>query len=88
MGGMLIALKIAGKQSGFNYKKFFKSYADMWKRQNSFDVARTNIPSDPHPPVYLRVNVTLQQFDEFNDTYGIKKGDGMYLPVKNRLVVW
>ena len=88
MGGMSIALKIAGKQSGFNYKKFFKSYADMWKRQNSFDVARANIPSDPHPPVYLRVNVTLQQFDEFNDTYGIKKGDGMYLPVKNRLVVW
>jgi putative endopeptidase len=32
--------------------------------------------------------VTLQQFDEFLDTYGIKEGDGMYLAPEDRILVW
>ena len=37
---------------------------------------------------YLRVNCTLQQFDEFIDFYGIKKGDGMYLAPEDRVAIW
>ena len=88
MGGMSITLNIAQKQESFNYKKFFEAYSDMWKRQNSVMAERSNLTADPHPPVYLRVNVTLQQFDKFRDTYGIKKSDGMYLPESKRILVW
>ena len=31
---------------------------------------------------------TLQQFDEFLETYDIKEGDGMYLAPEDRIAVW
>ena len=46
------------------------------------------LSQDTHPLPYLRVNCVVQQFDEFYDTYGVKKGDGMYLAPEARLEVW
>ena len=43
---------------------------------------------DSHPLHYLRTNVTLQQFDEFIDTYDIREGNNMYLAPKDRILVW
>lgn len=43
---------------------------------------------DPHPLAYLRINVTLQQFEKFYETYEIKTGDGMYLELDKRISVW
>ena len=37
---------------------------------------------------YLRINTTLQQYDEFLDFYGITEGDGMYLALEDRVNVW
>ena len=47
-----------------------------------------SIDEDSHPYAYLRVNVTLAQFDKFNQTYGIKYGDGMYVPKNDRVKIW
>jgi putative endopeptidase len=44
--------------------------------------------NDVHPLPYLRVNCTLQQYDEFLDFYGITEGDGMYLAPENRVNIW
>ena len=44
--------------------------------------------NDPHPMGYLRVNGTLQQFDEFLNFYGITEGDGMYLAPEDRVAIW
>ena len=38
--------------------------------------------------IYLDTNVTFQQFDEFNDAFDVKEGDGMYLAPDERLVLW
>ncbi len=35
-----------------------------------------------------RINATLAQFEDFDDFYGIKEGDGMYLPPEDRVAVW
>ena len=43
---------------------------------------------DVHPLSFYRVNVGLQQFDEFYETYGIKEGDKMYLDPDKRIKVW
>ena len=43
---------------------------------------------DVHPLSYLRINTTLQQYDEFLDFYGIKEGDGMYLAPEDRVNIW
>ena len=44
--------------------------------------------ADEHPMAYLRINTTLQQYDEFLDFYGITEGDGMYLAPEDRVAIW
>ena len=44
--------------------------------------------SNEHPAEMLRVNVTVAQFDEFQQTYGITEGDGMYVAKEDRIAVW
>ena len=44
--------------------------------------------ADSHPLNNLRVNITLQMFDEVYDLYGIKEGDGMYLAPEKRVILW
>ena len=41
-----------------------------------------------HPLPFHRINIMLQQYDEFIETYGIKPGDGMYLSPEKRVGVW
>ncbi len=36
----------------------------------------------------MRINATLQQFDEFLNYYGITEGDGMYLAPEDRVAIW
>ena len=43
---------------------------------------------DVHPMNYLRVNATLQQYDEFLNFYGITEGDNMYLAPEDRVAIW
>ena len=43
---------------------------------------------DEHPMDHLRVNVVLAQFSEFQETYGIQHGDGMYVADEDRIAIW
>ena len=47
-----------------------------------------SLVEDVHPMNYLRINCTLQQYDEFLDQYGIKEGDTMYLAPEDRVNIW
>ena len=49
---------------------------------------RKVIKTDVHPLDFYRINVGMQQFDEFYETYGIKEGDGMYIDPAKRIRVW
>ena len=88
LGGVKGALAIAKKHDGFDYDKFFHQYAKNFARQASVQMEKYYLSSDEHPLNHLRVNVGLQQFDEFIETYDIKPGDGMYLAPENRICVW
>ncbi|MPN46972.1 hypothetical protein SDC9_194571 [bioreactor metagenome] len=37
---------------------------------------------------WMRVNMPLMQTEQFYKTYGITEGDGMYLPLNERVEVW
>ena len=87
MGGMKVLLRIASEKKDFDYDKLFRSLAVAWLEKGTLQNAYHQI-NDVHPMGYLRVNCTLQQFDEFIDFYGIKKGDGMYLAPEDRVVIW
>ena len=88
MGGMKCSLRVAAKIRDFDYRKFFETYARIWSttfiRSAEIDRART----DPHPLGYLRINIPVQQFDEFIKTYDVKEGDGMYIAPQDRICVW
>ena len=88
MGGMKITLNIAKNIDNFDYERYFSSYASLWRTEWDYKTEKTRFERDPHPLAYLRVNVTVQQFDEFYEIYDVKPGDKMYLDPKKRIAVW
>ena len=87
MAGMKVLLRIASEMPDFDYDAFFRKYADIWLAKDSLQWAYVRI-NDTHPMCYLRINCTLQQYDEFLDFYGITEGDGMYLAPEERVTIW
>ena len=88
MGGMKATLKLADKKDDFDYDEFFKAFSLLFATQFPKDTEDEYLLQDTHPLAYLRINITLQQFDEFLDCYDITDGDGMYLEKDRRINVW
>ena len=65
-----------------------QAYAKAWLRSTSRKNTEAMAESDEHSPSILRVNSVLCNFQEFYDTYGIKEGDGMYVPPEERIQIW
>ncbi len=87
MGGVKCMLRLASKKKDFDYDEFYRSFANLWASKASLNYVYYYL-TDEHPMSYLRVNVPLQQYDEFLDFYGIKEGDGMYLSPESRVTIW
>ena len=87
MAGMKAVLCIAAGKKDFDYDAFFRAYAEVWLTKDTLQRAYVRI-NDVHPLCYLRINCTVQQFDEFLNCYGITGGDGMYLAPKDRVNIW
>ena len=87
MAGMKVMLRIAAGMEDFDYDAFFRAFADAWLTKDTLQMAYIRI-NDVHPMLYLRINCTLQQFDEFLDFYSITEGDGMYLAPADRVIIW
>ena len=85
---MKILLRIANDDKSFDYDKFFRAFSETWRTITTIQSDYYALSQDTHPLPYLRVNCVVQQFEEFYETYGVKKGDGMYLAPKDRLEVW
>ncbi len=88
MGGMKCALRVGAGVEGFDNQKFFEAYAKLWavKVVKSTELSRAQ--TNEHPLSYLRTNVTVMQFDEFQKAFDVKEGDGMYLAPEDRICVW
>ena len=87
IGGMAIGLKIAEKYKDFDYDRYFRSHAELWRMQSTISTERYDVTNE-HPLRYLRINTVVQQFDEFLDTYGVQEGDLMYLAPEDRINLW
>lgn len=87
MGGLHVMLRLASKIENFDYDLFFKSYASLWKEEYDSYTMQA-MYQDSHPFAYLRVNVTVAQFEEFYQTYNIKAGDRMFIPKSERVAIW
>ena len=88
MAGFKAMLKLAEGKENFDYEKFFKAYANIWKEIITYENEYYVYAQDSHPVNYLRTNATVQQFDEFLETFDVKEGDNMYLAPADRVLVW
>ncbi|MBQ6972955.1 MAG: M13 family metallopeptidase [Synergistaceae bacterium] len=88
MAGVKAMLGIAEGRKDFDYDKFFRSYAKIWKVVQTRELNDARIRTDVHALPYIRVNAIVQQYADFYRTYGISDGDGMYLAPENRVAVW
>ena len=88
MGGVKAALLAAAEIPDFDYEEFFRNYAKLWFMQQDYHAEYLTLEQDEHPLAFLRVNVTLQQFEKFLEIFHIVPGDGMYPEDENRIAVW
>ena len=88
MGGIRVTLYLASKEEDFDYDAYFRAYARLWRTNIPMETEQMYFSEDVHPLSFFRINVGLQQFDEFYDTYDIQKTDGMYLDPEKRISVW
>jgi putative endopeptidase len=69
-------------------QRFFLGYARVWA-QNITDEERARLTKlDVHSLGDNRVNVTLRNFGQFFDAFGIREGDPMWRPESERVHIW
>ena len=88
LGAIACTLDIMKTLDEPDYESFFGAWVRVWAQRISPETREYYLKYDPHPPSYLRANVTSQQFQEFYDAFGVEEGDFMYVTPENRLKVW
>lgn len=77
------------KVGGFTpEQRFFLSFAQLWRTNIREAEARRLITVDPHSPGQFRSVGPLQNFQEFYDAFGIKKGDKVWRDQELRARIW
>jgi len=92
IGGLALAVE-ALEQSSSNvskdeYRMLFESFARCECGHTTPERAVQLAKIDPHPPAKFRVNCVVCHVDAFYRTYGVTKGDALYLPLQKRAQIW
>ena len=69
-------------------QRFFIGYAQVWRSRYREEAMRQLVLSNPHAPPEFRVNGPLRNSPEFLAAFGVKEGDGMWLPPGERVKIW
>jgi putative endopeptidase len=86
--GLQLALRLAAETPDFDYEAFWQAFAEYLFMVLPDESYLPFFLADEHPLFYLRCNVNAQMYPEFYETYGVKPGDGMYLPETERIRFW
>ena len=89
--GMSLTLDLARKDADFDYDAFFRAFAAFFfcYMTDPVEAMPRDIASNPHPLPYIRINFTVQHFDEFYQTYpSVIEGTPMYMAPEDRLLIW
>ncbi len=88
LSAVQVLLAYAREQEDWDYKAFFESFGRVFAAQYSYVNAIMINQADVHPAGNLRINVNVQMFDEFYETYNVSEEDGMYLAPEARINLW
>ena len=88
LGAVACITEIAGQQEDPDYAALYTAMAKAWRSSYPRQYRAYLSQNDVHAPDKLRVNVVLQNFEEFYDAFGITEDDGMWLPPDQRVTIW
>ena len=88
LGAIACTIDMCKQLPEYDMNLFFQSYARVWREKTTIEALVSQVSSDPHPVSKLRVNLTLQNFEEFYSTYNVGPNHGMYLAPADRVVIW
>jgi len=67
-------------------KSFYCFYAKRWRTADKVNKNKKYLNTDSHSIEKYRVNNVLSMSSIFQKIYGIKKGDKMYVEIKDHLI--
>lgn len=88
LGGVSAALAAAKAGGDADIKAFFENFATLWRQKAEPKYLALLATIDVHAPAKLRTNVTVKNFDDFEQAFDVKEGDGMYLAPESRIQIW
>jgi len=69
-------------------QRFWLSYGAIWAQNITPEEKARRTKLDVHSLGENRVNVSIRNFQEFFDAFGIKEGDPMFRPESERVHIW
>ena len=87
-GGMAVTLHIMKKMKDANYKEYFLNWARVWCQKAKDEFKALLLTVDVHGPCILRANMPPRNFEEWYETFDVKKTDKMYIAPNKRLFIW
>ena len=87
-GGMAVTVEIMSKTKNSSFEEYFKNWARVWCAKAKPEYLQLLLKVDVHGPAILRANMPPRNFQEWYDTFGVKKTDKMYIAPSKRVVIW
>lgn len=87
-GGMAATLDIMSRMSNADYEEYFLNWGRIWCIKAKPEYQTMLLSVDVHAPNLLRANMQPRNFDEWYETFGVKKTDKMYLSPSKRVHIW
>jgi predicted metalloendopeptidase len=69
-------------------QRFFIGWAQVWARKYRDDELRRRLLTDPHSPSEYRCNGIVRNMPQFEQAFGVKAGDQLYLPRDQQVRIW
>ncbi|WP_296001948.1 M13-type metalloendopeptidase [Rugamonas sp.] len=69
-------------------QRFYMGFAQVWRMKMREAQQIVQIKTDPHSPGQFRTNGTLRNQPGYYSAFDVKPGDKMYLPPKERVIMW
>lgn len=98
LGGLVIALDAFKKTSQYKegksiagltpMQRYFMGYAYGWMQTRTEKMLATQLLTDVHAPIFLRVNGPMSNCDAWYDAFQVDSTRKMYRPVAERVRIW
>ncbi len=87
-GGMGATLEVMHNTDDANFEEYFINWAKVWCMKAKPEYLQLLLSIDVHAPAILRANMQPRNFQEWYDTFNVKKSDKMYLAPSKRVQIW